>query len=90
MADTGEYPPRTYYRKFGSWNEALEAAGFEPQSDNEKLSKAELLVELRRLADELGKRPRAQDMDAKGRYASSTYQKHFGKWSIAVEEALDT
>lgn len=89
MASDGNYAPRTYHRNFESWNNALEAAGFEPRKSGVKLSKDELLTELRRLANELGERPAANDMDRYGRYASATYQSHFGKWSLAVEKAFE-
>lgn len=32
MRDEGEYSPRTYSRRFGSWTAAVKAAGFEPHS----------------------------------------------------------
>lgn len=46
-----------------------------------------LLVELRRLADDLGRTPKMIDMKASGEYSASVYQSHFGKWNDALYAA---
>lgn len=89
MTEQGEHSPQTYRREFGSWNDALEAAGFESREPPAKLSEAELLAEIRRLAEAFDRRPTAREMDAEGKHASATYQNRFGSWSKAVELALD-
>jgi len=88
MTEEGTHSPQTYRREFGSWNDALEAAGFESREPPAKLSETELLDEIRRLADILDKRPTAREMDAEGTHASATYQSRFGSWSKAVDLAL--
>ena len=35
MADRGPYAPRTYQLRFGSWSQAVEAAGFTPREKGE-------------------------------------------------------
>ncbi|MGQ3329279.1 homing endonuclease associated repeat-containing protein [Halorubrum sp. FL23] len=77
---------QTYTRRFGSWLAALEAAGFDPDRGP---TDAELLAELRRLRDDLEKQPSAQDMSDHGAYGTTTYVRHFGSWSAALEEAFD-
>ena len=89
MASDGDYSVRAYRAEFGSWSDALQAAGFEPSTGGRKVSEDELLAGIRRLADELDKSPTAREMDADGQYASATYQNRFGTWSAAVEKALD-
>jgi hypothetical protein len=88
MEDRGAHGADTYVRRFGSWNRALEVAGFTPRSRSE-VSDEELLAELERLADDLGERPSARQMDTHGAYASATYQRHFGSWSAALEYAFE-
>jgi len=55
---------------------------------NEKLTENELLEELRRLADSIGRHPPTKaDMDKYGEYYGRSYQLRFGSWSEAIEEA---
>lgn len=89
MESNGRHGAATYARRFSSWNAALEAAGFTPHMDSD-LSKQELLDELHQLADDLNDRPSAREMDEYGKYASATYQRHFGSWSNAIKQAFDT
>lgn len=88
--DEGMYSARTYTRHFGSWNDAVEAAGFEPNRSPQEMTDEKLLAELYRLADELGERPTAGNMGEQGKYGVATYQRHFGAWSAAVEIAFET
>lgn len=88
MEDAGQYAARTYIRRFGSWNEAVEAAGFDPNPRT--VTDEELLDSLSELAAELGKQPTAQDLVEHGGHSLATYQRRFGSWSAALEAALDT
>lgn len=89
MQSEGDFDPRTFDRHFGSWNKALEAAEFEPDNRGSEISEQDLLNEIVRLKDEVGKPPYAREMEEKGKYASATYQRRFGSWSEAVEAALE-
>ena len=88
MDRLGVYAPRTYVRRFGSWNAAVRKAGFKPRHPRGRIPDAELLADLRRVADALGRRPTARDLREHGAYALATYQRRFGSWSAAVETAL--
>ena len=50
-------------------------------------SRSELLTELRRLADRLGRTPSMTDAAERGEFSPSTYQSRFGSWNDAVIEA---
>jgi hypothetical protein len=89
MDEHGEYWASTYRRRFGSWNDAVTAAGFDPQPESTPITEETLLEEIRRLADDLDKRPTFRDMEAGGNYSASTYVRTFGSWSAALTEALD-
>lgn len=53
-----------------------------------KYTNDELLNEIRRLADELDRRPPLKwDMNAHGKHGTKTYQDRWGSWSNAVEAA---
>jgi len=88
MQADGPYSEEIYRRRFGSWSEALAAAGIASDHNSTKLSESVLLRHLRAFADELGKRPTAREMNTDGPYATSTYQNRFGSWSEAADAAL--
>lgn len=52
-----------------------------------KYSEQELITELRRLEDELGAPPTAQEMNEKGKHAASTYSSRFGGWNESLQKA---
>lgn len=89
METEGKFAPRTYIRHFGSWNAAVEAAGFEPNRNPHNVSEEDLINELHQLADELGRCPSSTDMAEHGKHAVATYQRHFGSWSEAVATAFE-
>lgn len=57
MNECGEYSLPPYYRAFGSWNNVLKEAGYEPIETAERRSKEELLRELQRVAEECALNP---------------------------------
>ncbi len=75
----------TIYSHFGSWRDALAAAGYEPREPDSEVTDEELLEELERLADELGKRPTAVEMNDHGAHWAATYRRAFGSWNAACE-----
>lgn len=52
-----------------------------------QISDGELINELQRLADDLGHRPRTEDMREHGEFSPSTYHRRFGSWNAALEAA---
>ncbi|WP_136342321.1 homing endonuclease associated repeat-containing protein [Halapricum salinum] len=67
-----------YQDEFGTWNEALAAAGINKRT--------ELLTELQRVKDELGELPTQSEMNDLGAYSATMYAQFFGSWSEAKEE----
>ena len=86
MNDFGSYSHKLYVRRFGSWNEALDKAGLEPNMER-NISDEDLINEIQRLADELDRPPKLEDMDVLGTYGILTYQRRFGSWNEALDEA---
>jgi hypothetical protein len=74
-----EYSPNDFYQKFGTWDEALEAAGIDKEQA--------LLNEIRRVADKLGHTPTSSDIDEHGTYSSSAYRTYFGSLGTALERS---
>lgn len=87
MRDEGKHSATTYYNRFGSWKEALIAAGYEAREPEKEAPVDELLSEIGRLADEYGHAPSAKEMNEDGEYWASTYCRRFGSWNDAIRES---
>lgn len=89
METVGAFSPRTYINRFGSWTDALEAAGLSMPADrgNRPIPKEELREELAALGNKLGRPPTEDEMDALGKFSTSTYQNRFGSWGRALRLA---
>ena len=85
----GSMAATTVTRRFGSWQAAVEKAGFEPHSPTESVSQEALREELHRLADAVGEIPTGEQMRTDGEYSVSAYQTHFGSWTDALEDAFN-
>jgi hypothetical protein len=78
--------PQTVVERFGTWNEAKRRAGLVPRRF---ATKAELLLQLRTLGDELGRTPTGRDLDARRAAlpSKSLYWHSFGSLSNALRAA---
>lgn len=86
LRQQGKYSARPYRSNFGTFNNALEAAGLEPNvikdaSDNE------LISDLQALAEDIGETPTSDVVREKGKYGVEIYQRRFGSWNGALEAA---
>ncbi len=89
MHERGDFHPETYVERFESWEAALEAADLDPgEIGSKQYTDYELLGELQRLAEELGRSPTRYDLDEHGEYSYKTYQNRFGSWNDAKTEAM--
>lgn len=88
MENHGQFAPVTYHRRFGSWRAALAEADFAASRGGE-VSETELLADVRRLAEELGRSPTADDVQAHGVYSMRAYAEQFGSFLAARAQALD-
>jgi hypothetical protein len=82
-------PESTLIYHFGTFNRAIEAAGFEPNPPSitikdKKLSEEELLEEIGELWRRFGHRPTQSLMNSEGKFSTRPYQKRWGKFSAAV------
>ena len=84
----GVYSFSTYYRRFGTWNEALTKASLEPNNrvSNKRINDDDLLSEIERVWIKLGRQPTATDIkNGVSLYTLNTYCRHFGGWRKALE-----
>jgi len=87
MDAEGSYSARTCGDRFGTWNDAVRAAGYEPLGVSTEYSDDELLNEIEHLAEEFGRPPTTREMIEHGKYTASVYFRRFDSWNDAVSEA---
>jgi len=82
------YPSfKTYFQRFGSWNNALKLAGLKINVRKD-YTKEELIGMLRNKANELGRSPIIKDLDSdKNMPDRDTYERHFGSFNKSLEAA---
>ena len=87
----GKYPRDLFFRRFGTWNGALEAADLKPimpkgQGNNRKITEYQCFEEIERIWVELGRQPTTTDIK-KGvsKFSLHAYERRFGSWRKALE-----
>jgi len=80
----GKYDSSSITYVIGSWNEALEKAGFDILSYR-NISEEKLKEEVHRVAEELGRKPTSRDIESEGKFAVNTYLRRFGSWNEALK-----
>jgi len=75
----------TILRRFGSWNAALKKAGLSVKN-LQNISDEELLAEIERVWNLLGRQPHYGEMGRLGKFSLGPYERIFGGWTKAVEE----
>jgi len=76
----------TYIRYFGSWREALQAAGIPLDPSTWGYDREMLLAHLRDVVERLGRAPTKKDMAKLEGPCGDTYVSHFGSWRAALAE----
>lgn len=82
----GAYTCSTFQNKFGSWNDALRQAGFEPHREA-GVTRQNLRDEIHRLVEELGRVPTVTEIKSQGTYSHRCYYDLFEGWEAAVRAA---
>jgi hypothetical protein len=84
----GKFAFTSLIRKFGSWNEFLERAGFEP-TVNPDVSKEEMIDDYSRVAglEETTATPTYNEYAEHGAYGTTTVRRAFGGFNPLVEQA---
>jgi 5-methylcytosine-specific restriction endonuclease McrA len=88
MKEDGGYSAERYYDEFGSWSEALEIAGYDPDTTvNGKVTKEKLIADIQRVADEIGRSPSSSEYANNGEHSNSPVFRIFDSWEDALEAA---
>lgn len=77
MNESGAFSAHDYQEEFGSWDDALDAAGIDKEE--------QLLEDMERVADKFGEDMTAPEMNEHGRYSSTMAARYFGSWTEAKE-----
>jgi len=89
--NSGEFSAKTYCRRFGSWPDALNAAGIDPHAKQVRASKrtarAELVRDIRRVANDLGHAPTVREYQCRGGSTGRTVRRRFESWPDALAAA---
>ena len=83
----GEWSICTYFRRFGTWNSALENAGLKPyqQSTGGKIATEEMFKEIGRIWVKLGRQPTSTDIKNRlSVFSLNTFTRRFGSWRKAL------
>jgi hypothetical protein len=83
VRDHGRYSERMYQKRFGSFNAALEAAGF--RTDCPPVPTSLLLADLRQLCEELGRPPSREEFAENSPLSRHALEKRIG-WKNALEQ----
>jgi len=86
MENYGDFSSTIYYRRFGSWNQALQTAGLK-LNQNMNYSRQDLIDEIKSISEEYcdGESPRQKDMRDYGKYCLNCYYNIFGTWNEALK-----
>lgn len=85
MRTDGEISVQTFYDRYGSWNNALRAAGYHPSRIMD-IDTERLLAEIHRLADG-NNPPTYNEMRSDGVFSPDVYEQRFGTWNDALVAA---
>ncbi|TKX74954.1 hypothetical protein EXE46_05945 [Halorubrum sp. GN11_10-6_MGM] len=83
--EKGKYAAKTIIQRYGTWSDAVKAAGCEPPSYH-YYSDKQLLRELQRLANG-NKAPTPREVEVSGKYSYTCYMDRFGRWWQACVRA---
>jgi hypothetical protein len=88
-ADVGKYDPTTFIRRFGSWNRAVEAAGFQAGNVVNYGDDA-LFANLMMLWEHNGRQPRRSELASPpSRISQHPYLRRFRTWTSALQAFVD-
>jgi 5-methylcytosine-specific restriction endonuclease McrA len=85
--DHGSFSGQALGRRFGSWNQALAAAGL-PILKNYRISEIDLFENLAQLWRKLGRQPTSNELvrkDGLSLYSERAYLTRFGTWNKALQ-----
>lgn len=88
MKKSGSYSITPYINEFGSWNNALQAAGLQlRRRQRVNIPEEDLISEIHEVHASVGRPPTYGEIDDYGKYSTKVYRDAFGTWSNALDMA---
>ncbi len=85
-SEFGKYDPTTASKRFGSWNEAVVAAGYDVANEV-SYNDERLFQNLMLLWEHYGRQPRRAELaEPPSQISQSPYKRRFRTWMVALEE----
>ncbi len=86
----GKYSWDIYRNRYGSWRNALKAAGLKAGKARVHVEEPELFNNLRLMWEQLGRQPKAKEVKKPfSKYACNTYLRRFGTWQNALKAFVE-
>lgn len=80
--------PETLVKRFGGWRKALSCAGFDPAKAQLTYQDNDLIAEVKRVAQQIGKTPASTEFDELSHMSASTLSQRLGgSWAAACRAA---
>jgi len=84
----GQYPIDRYYSVFDGWVDAIKKAGYDAAiRPNDGIDIQELISDIRRVADDIGRSPSSTEYSEKSKYSLDAVYTRFDSWDDALEAA---
>jgi 5-methylcytosine-specific restriction endonuclease McrA len=84
----GQYPIDRYYSVFDGWVDAIKKAGYDAAiRPNHGIDIQELIDDIRRVADDIGRSPSSAEYSEKSKYSLDAVYTRFDSWDDALEAA---
>jgi Homing endonuclease associated repeat/HNH endonuclease len=84
--ERGRFHAATYFRRFGNWFRALDAAGLQYSRPPMNTPEEDLFRNLEEVWTTLGRQPRYAEFNKPfSKFSVGTYEKRFGSWRKALE-----
>lgn len=82
----GKYNAKIFFKRFGSWLNALEKAGLHPTRAAKNISEEELFRNIKEVWTKLGRQPRFEEFQKPlSKYSIRVYLNRFNTWRKALE-----
>ena len=86
----GKYTHKVFYANFGSWNNALIAAGLKTSSRRKNIPDEELFSNIEQVWTTLGRQPTYAEMNStRSKFSTKPYENRFGSWRKALDAFIE-
>lgn len=81
MREFGDFSAQVYVHRYGSWKEAVEAAGIKYKEPLQSIGEEEIIRDVKRVKEKVGRRPSIVDYRRNGKYSEGAVRNNVGQWT---------